>query len=86
MPLAPQAVVASAPGSSAPGASATGASVTGASDRCGAGTAAHAVATNGRLVLDAAWEAALLDRLLDGWDERLREQAFRQLGFTGGRF
>jgi hypothetical protein len=29
-------------------------------------------------------EELLLDRLLDRFEERLREQAIRQLGFTGG--
>ena len=33
---------------------------------------------------DAAREDVLLDRLLDRFEERLREQAIRHLGFTGG--
>lgn len=33
---------------------------------------------------DRAHDDVLLDRLLDRWEERLREQAIRHLGFTGG--
>jgi hypothetical protein len=33
---------------------------------------------------DAAREDVLLDRLIDRFEERLREQAIRHLGFTGG--
>jgi ABC-type uncharacterized transport system YnjBCD ATPase subunit len=35
-------------------------------------------------ILDAAQEEVLLDRLVDRLEERLRDQAIRQLGFTGG--
>jgi hypothetical protein len=34
---------------------------------------------------DPAWEEVLFDRLLDRWEERLREQTIRHLGFTGGQ-
>ena len=33
---------------------------------------------------DPTREDVLLDRLLDRFEERLREQAIRHLGFTGG--
>jgi hypothetical protein len=35
-------------------------------------------------ILDAAQEEILLDRLFDRLEERLRDQAIRHLGFTGG--
>ena len=36
-------------------------------------------------IQDPAWEEVLLDRLLDRFEERLREQSIRHLGFTGGQ-
>lgn len=36
------------------------------------------------MIADPAGDEILLDRLLERWEERLREQAIRQLGFTGG--
>jgi len=36
-------------------------------------------------IQDPAWEEVLFDRLLDRWEERLREQSIRHLGFTGGQ-
>lgn len=42
-------------------------------------------ATAALMPADAAHDdVLLLDRLLDRWEERLREQAIRHLGFTGG--
>lgn len=37
------------------------------------------------LASDPLWEALLFDRMMDRFEERLREQAIRQMGFTGGR-
>jgi hypothetical protein len=35
--------------------------------------------------LDPVWEEELFDRFMDRFEERMREQAIRQLGITGGQ-
>lgn len=43
-----------------------------------------ALTTLAPAIVDPASDDILLDRLLERWQERLREQAIRHLGFTGG--
>lgn len=49
-----------------------------------ASTAWPALTTLAPAIADPASDDILLDRLLERWQERLREQAIRHLGFTGG--